>query len=226
MSRTPDLMAKVALLRTAEEVFAEKGLEGARVEEIARRAKVSKGAFYLHFESKEEAFREVVESFLARCSALVQEPETFTSLPRDPEAMLDFIYEHDCSTFEYLWQNRAFLQIVESCSGTHRYLLDAFLEHTQKNSERWIRAWKELGFFRPTVDESVAATMICGGYREVVRKMVTQTKKPPIGEWLRETQRMLVLGMGTETLRKAQERRDRAVVTRSGKAAKPHLRAP
>ena len=69
MSRTPDLMAPVALLRTAEEVFAEKGLEGARVEEIARRAKVSKGAFYLHFESKEEAFREVVESFLARALA-------------------------------------------------------------------------------------------------------------------------------------------------------------
>ncbi|CAN5495978.1 hypothetical protein BH09MYX1_BH09MYX1_18390 [soil metagenome] len=192
-------------------MFAEKGLEGARVEEIARRAKVSKGAFYLHFESKEEAFRQVVESFLARCSAIVQEPESFKTLPSDPEEMLTFIYEHDVSTFEYLWQSRAFLQIMESCSGPHKYLLDAFLEHTQQNSERWIRMWKEQGLFRANIDEPVAATMICGGYRELVRRMVASPKKPPVADWLRDVQRLLVFGLGTETLRKAQEKRDRAV---------------
>jgi AcrR family transcriptional regulator len=201
-------MAKVALLRTAEEVFAEKGLEGARVEEIARRAKVSKGAFYLHFESKEEAFRQVVESFLARCSALVQEPESFATLPTTPDEMLDFIYEHDLQTFEYLWQSRAFIQIVESCSGDHKYLLDSFLDHTQKNSERWIRTWKDAGLFRSNVDARVAATMICGGYRELVRRMVAAPKKPPLGAWLRDAQRFLVYGLGNEILRRAQERRD------------------
>lgn len=208
MSRTPDLMAKVALLRMVEEVFAEKGLEGARVEEIAKRAGVSKGAFYLHFESKEEAFRQVVESFLARCSALVQEPESFSTLPTTAEEMLDFIYEHDLATFEYLWQSRAFIQIVESCSGDHKYLLDSFLDHTQKNSERWIRTWKDAGLFRANVDARVAATMICGGYRELVRRMVTAPKKPPIASWLRDAQRFLVYGLGNETLRRAQERRD------------------
>lgn len=212
MSRTPDLMAKVALLRTAEEVFAEKGLDGARVEEIAKRAKLSKGAFYLHFESKEEAFKEVVESFLARCSALIKEPESFDELPSRPSEVLDFILEQDLATFDYLWQNRAFIQIVESCSGEHRYVLEAFLEHTIDNSIRWLRAWKAAGLFRASLDEGVAARMICGGYRELVRRMLASPKKPPLVEWLREAQRMLVFGMGTEVLRRAQERRDHAVV--------------
>ncbi|MDQ8755616.1 TetR/AcrR family transcriptional regulator [Sphingosinicella sp. LHD-64] len=41
-------------------VFAEKGFAGARMEEIARRAGVSKGTLYLYFETKEDVFRAVV----------------------------------------------------------------------------------------------------------------------------------------------------------------------
>ena len=52
MSRTPDLMAKVSLLRAAEEVFAENGLDAAKVEDIARRAGLSKGAVYLYFKAR------------------------------------------------------------------------------------------------------------------------------------------------------------------------------
>jgi AcrR family transcriptional regulator len=41
-------------------VFAEKGFAGARIEEIARRAGVSKGTVYLYFETKSDLFRAVV----------------------------------------------------------------------------------------------------------------------------------------------------------------------
>ncbi len=44
----------------ALQVFAEKGFAGARIEEIARRAGLSKGAVYLYFETKEDIFRAVV----------------------------------------------------------------------------------------------------------------------------------------------------------------------
>jgi AcrR family transcriptional regulator len=40
--------------------FGEHGLEGARLDEIARRAGVSKGTIYLYFASKDELFRAVV----------------------------------------------------------------------------------------------------------------------------------------------------------------------
>lgn len=46
-------------------VFAEKGFAAAKLDDIARRAGVSKGAVYLYFETKEEVFRAVVERAIA-----------------------------------------------------------------------------------------------------------------------------------------------------------------
>jgi AcrR family transcriptional regulator len=53
------------IVRAALAVFAEKGFAAARLEEIARRAGVSKGAIYLYFETKEDIFRAVVERAIA-----------------------------------------------------------------------------------------------------------------------------------------------------------------
>lgn len=50
------------ILTAALEVFGESGLEAARLDDIARRAGVSKGTIYLYFENKEELFREVLRS--------------------------------------------------------------------------------------------------------------------------------------------------------------------
>src|SRR5438309_166209 len=49
------------IVGAAMAVFAEKGFAAARLDEIAARAGVSKGALYLYFETKEELFRAVVE---------------------------------------------------------------------------------------------------------------------------------------------------------------------
>jgi len=53
------------ILGAAMAVFAEKGFAAARLDEIASRAGVSKGALYLYFETKEELFRAVVEQAIA-----------------------------------------------------------------------------------------------------------------------------------------------------------------
>ena len=49
----------------ALEVFAEKGFAAARLDEIARRAGVSKGTLYLYFKDKEDLFRAVVRDAIA-----------------------------------------------------------------------------------------------------------------------------------------------------------------
>ena len=55
-----------ALLRAAAAAFAERGLNGAKLDDIARRAGVTKGAVYSHFEDREDlllkACREAVRS--------------------------------------------------------------------------------------------------------------------------------------------------------------------
>jgi AcrR family transcriptional regulator len=49
----------------ALEVFSEKGFAAARLDEIARRAGVSKGTLYLYFKDKEDLFRAVVRDTVA-----------------------------------------------------------------------------------------------------------------------------------------------------------------
>jgi AcrR family transcriptional regulator len=48
------------IVAAAQAVFAERGFAAARLDEIAARAGVSKGALYLYFETKEDLFRAVV----------------------------------------------------------------------------------------------------------------------------------------------------------------------
>jgi AcrR family transcriptional regulator len=48
------------LLEAATEVFAERGYEGARVEQIADAAQVSPGLLYRHFEGKQELYEELL----------------------------------------------------------------------------------------------------------------------------------------------------------------------
>lgn len=53
------------IVAAALEVFVDKGFAAARLEDIAARAGVSKGAIYLYFETKEDIFRAVVEQAIA-----------------------------------------------------------------------------------------------------------------------------------------------------------------
>lgn len=53
------------IVEAALVVFSEKGFAAAKLDDIARRAGVSKGAVYLYFETKEDVFRAVVEQAIA-----------------------------------------------------------------------------------------------------------------------------------------------------------------
>jgi AcrR family transcriptional regulator len=64
----------------ALEVFAEKGFAAAKLDEIARRAGVSKGTLYLYFQDKEQMFRAVVRD------AVVPNMEAMTAAIRNVDA--------------------------------------------------------------------------------------------------------------------------------------------
>ena len=60
------------IVQAAMAVFAERGFAGAKLDEIAARAGVSKGALYLYFETKEDLFRAVVRQAIAPNVAVLQ----------------------------------------------------------------------------------------------------------------------------------------------------------
>ncbi len=66
--------------------FAENGFTGAKVEDVARRAGVSKGLLYLYFKTKEELFKAVIRSVVTpRLDALTR---TLDSTDSSAEAIL------------------------------------------------------------------------------------------------------------------------------------------
>ena len=65
------------ITEAAFSVFAEKGYAATRVDDVAKRAGVSKGLTYLYFKTKEELFKAVVKSVVVRrVDALIDAVET------------------------------------------------------------------------------------------------------------------------------------------------------
>jgi AcrR family transcriptional regulator len=64
------------ITQAALAAFAEKGYAATRVDEVAKRAGVSKGLLYLYFKTKEDLFKAVIRSFLSpRIDALISDIE-------------------------------------------------------------------------------------------------------------------------------------------------------
>jgi AcrR family transcriptional regulator len=64
------------ITEAAFEAFAEKGYAATKVDEVAKRAGVSKGLLYLYFKTKEDLFKAVIRSFLSpRIEALIHNIE-------------------------------------------------------------------------------------------------------------------------------------------------------
>ena len=69
------------IIAAALEVFAEKGFAGAKLDDIAERAGVSKGALYLYFETKDDIFRAVVREAVAPNLDMVEAVLAQATLP-------------------------------------------------------------------------------------------------------------------------------------------------
>ncbi|MGG7567846.1 TetR/AcrR family transcriptional regulator [Rhodovulum sp. DZ06] len=94
------------ILRAATELFAERGLSGARIEEIAARTRTSKRMIYYYFGDKDRLWARVLETAYAR----VRAGEAELRLEGlDPEAALARLVEF---TFDHHRRNPDFIRLV------------------------------------------------------------------------------------------------------------------
>jgi AcrR family transcriptional regulator len=147
------------ILEAATEVFAEKGLVAARLEDIARRAGVSKGTIYLYFPNKEELFREMVRQLvianIERAErALVEDATTAT------DQLHRYIRSHWAFQRSQLFQ--ALLKFLHGELQQHPDLAEFYAREVVMRALRLlagiIRRGVATGEFRP-VDADVAARM-------------------------------------------------------------------
>ncbi len=122
--------AAEAILRAAEEVFAERGFAGATTREIAARARVNKGLIFYYFRDKRNLFATVIDNlfayFRSRIRQFLREGGDELSLLRQAvEFAVDFTAEHvsllfivqreivDRGRFHRLLLRRHFIPIIK-----------------------------------------------------------------------------------------------------------------
>ncbi len=130
--KLPAAERREQLLASAHKLFAEKGYRATSTEEIARYAGLTKGAFYFHFQSKEEILFALIKYLVSQFEkSLAQIP-----VPLTPGKVIYGIMEcasaraKDFRTVMDLWvQAIRIPRIRRHINETHRRQVDYFCRH-------------------------------------------------------------------------------------------------
>jgi AcrR family transcriptional regulator len=147
------------ILDAAFAVFAERGLSAARLDDIAKRAGLSKGTIYLYFPNKEELFREVVRSTVI---AFIEHGEAVVESEREPRKAL-------LAWMEGYWQwlrsttwpamHRMVMSELHSFPDLAEFYATEVIERAQRLVCGMIARGMDAGLFR-RMDPLVAARML------------------------------------------------------------------
>jgi AcrR family transcriptional regulator len=218
MPRPADPNAREALLVAARAEFVKKGLLGARIEDITSAVGLSKGAFYLHFPSKDAAFAEWVERLRADLDVFgvlrVDRFDAFTAKygqlsQRDRvrqtaryHALLELEIGMDREQLEQLWNHRETLVvIVRGCGGTpFENLLWVILDNElERVKGHYLHRQACLGA-RNDVSPDLVASMIVGTFFLVTQRMILSDQKPNLDEIARSLHQLICDGLHPQTL--------------------------
>ena len=151
-------------LDAALQIFAHNGFERATVDEIVREAGFSKGAFYVHFESKEDLFWEMLRQRIeARKETIRHALEPSIGIAENQRLLLEALFDAPASEplgaavyYEFLAHGmrnemvRA--RLAEFYAGWHAFVVDA------------LKLGRELEIVRDDVDISLQASALMATY--------------------------------------------------------------
>jgi AcrR family transcriptional regulator len=147
---------RARLVKAAKEIFERDGMFDARISDIAKRAKLSYGAFYHYFDTKEQIFREVAAAQERRLSAPPDEADQARSGGSTEDNIRD-------ANRRYLERYRAETRLMRVIEQASRYDAHVNAERmaSQKNfaqrSERSIQRLQSEGRADPRVNPALAA---------------------------------------------------------------------
>ena len=106
------------IVDAARKVFALRGLAGARMDEIARVARVNKALPYYYFRNKQELHRFVLETMIAQLCARAGSPSILSMQPRD--RVCAFVN----TTFDFVQRNPSYPSLIQRAMMSRRRKLD------------------------------------------------------------------------------------------------------
>lgn len=101
----PDTRQKI--LKAAEELFSQKGFEGASIRDIAAQAGVNKSLVHYHFKSKSDVLVELANGFLEEALAEMMDFRELSDF-QNPSVLVKFLEER----MDYLIEHKNFLNIL------------------------------------------------------------------------------------------------------------------
>ncbi len=148
------------ILAAALDVFGEHGLADARLDDIARRAGLSKGTIYLYFENKEALFREAIQQTIVARLEIAE--VTFGTDAGSASAQLE-------QFFRWWWEmlsDPAYGTIVRLVHSElhrfpdlHQYYADSVVRRATSLLEGMVQRGITSGEFRPL--DTATATRLC-----------------------------------------------------------------
>lgn len=214
MARPRDPHARSALITAARAEFVKAGLQKARIEDITHACGLSKGAFYLHFESKEALFREVVSQLELHFEALrTSREQAYRALisrgmpaRRHAAAFIaqlrDIDAQEDRRLLELLWDWRDVIDVLlRGSQGTEfEGVMWALLDREASRVGGECRELRKAGLIRDDVPDEMVGLMILGTYLLVARRLSRLEAKPDFEPWVRSLQALIVEGTAPPAL--------------------------
>jgi len=195
MPRPRDPRALDALLDAARAEFGRHGPEQARVEDIARRAGRSKGAFYLHFRSKEHAFELLLQRFLDALEAHANRRHAAEAARPAPPDFEDEV-AWDAALLELMWKNRTILAAIDGAGGrAWSRLVTGFRRRMRALVAGRLEERQVAGTLRRDLEPSVVADVVLGAFEDVGRRLAETRSKPDFRLWARTILTVLYEGM-------------------------------
>jgi AcrR family transcriptional regulator len=187
------------ITEAALDAFAENGYAATRVEEVARRAGVSKGLLYLYFKTKEELFKAVIRSFV------VPKIDELTAL----------IDSHEMSSEEFL--RGPFLSFAKTLPGSpvgilvrlmiaegpkHPDLLQFYWDNVISRGiealDLLLKRGVESGEFRPTAINELPHLFVMPVLFSVIFKLLFEKQSPDTDKLIETQVNLLVAHMKGE----------------------------
>lgn len=201
MARPADPHARRSLTAAARREFARRGIVGARIEDITAACNLSKGAFYLHFKSKELLFGELVADFTKGMDEMLERRKAQTNAffsehgklsARDIHARSER-YEQlvaleaklDRELLSMLWEYRDVVAVLLSgAQGTGFSGLVWEIAHKEvQRVQDEFAATQQFGACRTDVPAAVFGSMVVGTWMLVAQQMSRMQSKPDLDQW-------------------------------------------
>jgi TetR/AcrR family transcriptional regulator len=153
-------VTKANILKAAEEEFSQKGIYGARIEEIAKKSGSNKRMIYEYYGNKEELYTVVLENAYKRLGEKEEILlENVTDCKKAIEDILrmyyDFLKNDESFVNLIMWENLNKAEYMKN-SGKLQSVKNPLIESLHKILEKG----KEDGVFRNDIDEEQIAVLL------------------------------------------------------------------